>query len=83
MSKYLLKGEKLTLCCDPAACSYTVTFADKVWTMSESPFVLFSNDTSVPFPLPVCEEVYETGTSKCVKAVYKGFGESKDRKSVV
>ncbi|MBO5852359.1 MAG: hypothetical protein J6Q74_00925 [Clostridia bacterium] len=76
MSKYLLKGEKLTLCCDPAACSYTVTFADKVWTMSESPFVLFSNDTSVPFPLPVCEEVYEPGTSKCVKAVYKGFGES-------
>ena len=77
MSNFVIKGRKVTLNGDPAACSYSVKVAEGLWTMSERPYVLFSDDTRTPFPAPDSEELYKLGSGEGIKAVYSSFGDHK------
>ena len=77
MIDYVVNGKNLTLMGNPVDCTYSVTFADKVWTMSERPYIRFSDDTVIPFPQPESSGQYETGTTRGIEAVYAGFGSHK------
>ena len=82
MGKYtgkflVIKGRKLTLSGDPVACNYSVKIADKLWCMSEHPYILFSDDTRIDFPAPDSEGTYKLGVGEGIKAVYSNFGDHK------
>ena len=75
MSNFVVKGKKLTLSGDPTTCTYSVKIADKVWTMSDKPFIIFSDDSTVFFPAPDSAKEFKTGTTRGIEAVYSAFGE--------
>lgn len=77
MADYIIKGKKLTLCGNPEACAYSVVIGGAVWNMSERPYVLFSDDTEVPFPAPTEEGLFKTGVAEGISAVYTDFGKHK------
>ena len=77
MSDFVINGRSLTLSGNPTDCTYSVKLADKLWTMSEKPFIIFSDDSKVFFPAPDSEEAYKLGTAEGIKAVYSNFGEHK------
>ena len=75
MAAYLIQGRNLILTGDPSACTYSVAVAGKMWTMTERPYVRFTDGTVVPFPAPASEDPCKTGTTEGIAAVYTGFGE--------
>ncbi len=77
MADYQVKGKALTLYGNPEACTYSVDFDGNLWTMSERPFVLFSDDTKVVFPSPSKEREISSGTASGIEAVYTDFGDRK------
>lgn len=74
MAKYIIKGKELTVTVEPEIMLYQVAVGDTVWTMSEHPFVRFTDGEEVAFPKPEEAEYYKTGTVEGVKAVYANFG---------
>ena len=77
MANYLVKGRTITLSGNPTLCTYAVEIAGKMWTMSERPYVRFSDGTVVPFPVPDTEGPCKTGTTEGIAAVYTDFGAHK------
>ena len=77
MSDYIINGKNLTLCGNPETCAYSVVVGGAVWNMSERPYVIFSDDTVVPFPAPDEEGVFKTGVTEGISSVYTSFGEHK------
>lgn len=73
MANFEVKGKALNLIGNPEDCTYSVEFCGQKWTMSERPFVLFSDDTKIPFPTPDSQGEFSTGTSKGIEAVYTDF----------
>ena len=43
MAAFTIKGKKLMLTGDPTALLYTVEFAGQVWSMTQKPYVQFSD----------------------------------------
>lgn len=77
MAKYEIRGKRLTLNANPQDCSYSVTLAGATWSMTEKPYIHFSDDSVIPFPTPDSVEPYKTGTANGVQAVYTDFGKHK------
>ena len=77
MAKCEIKGKKLIRTGDPDSCAYSVSIGNAVWTMSERPYVRFSDETVIPFPKCESSSQYKTGTSGVIEAVYTDFGSHK------
>ena len=77
MSEYVLKGKKIKLYGDPESCNYAVEISGEKWTMTEKPFITFSDGKKVIFSKPESEDCFETGTTRGIGAVYSVFGEHK------
>ena len=74
MANYLVKGRSITLSGNPSMGTYTVEIAGQMWSMTERPYVRFTDGTVVPFPAPETEGPCRTGTTEGIAAVYTDFG---------
>lgn len=74
MSEYTVKGQNLSLTGDPESFVYTVRAGNAEWTMTERPFVRFSDGTTVPFPAPSAQNSFTSGTAVGISARYSDFG---------
>ena len=74
MANYLVKGRGITLSGNPDMGTYAVEIAGKTWTMTERPYVRFTDGTTVFFPAPESEGPCRTGTTEGIAAVYTDFG---------
>lgn len=77
MAFFQITGRNLTFSGNPSICAYSIEIDHSVWTMTERPYVLFSDGERIPFPQPDREEIVKTGTTEGIGAVYTAFGNHK------
>ena len=77
MANYLVKGRNITLSGNPSMGTYSVEIAGQTWSMTERPYVRFTDGTVIPFPAPESQNPCKTGTTEGIAAVYTDFGSHK------
>jgi len=73
MSEYRIDGRSVSLWGDPSINRYEISVGGEVWCMSDVPFIVFADETKIPFGAPVSEKYVKTGTGEGIAAVYSGF----------
>ncbi len=73
MAEYQIRGRNLTLVGNPSENRYEIVTGNAVWTMSDTPCILFAGGVKVPFPAPQSEGTFKNGTSEGITALYSGF----------
>ena len=74
MAKYSITERNITLSGDPETFAYSVSVGTALWTMTERPWVRFTDGTVLPFPAPSSHRLSRVGVSTASCAKYSDFG---------
>ncbi len=74
MARYDISERNITLSGDPETFAYSVSVGTALWTMTERPWVRFTDGTVLPFPAPSSHRLSRDGVSTAICAEYSDFG---------